>query len=343
MSSGHTKMRRQRSYSVANRLEGMRCDLASHQRRDSRCNEAQRKRLNRHSRRLANDVQDCMFENMDHATFQLATKPKVQGSWNLHELMPRDLDHFVMLSSATGILGNRSQANYAAGNTFQDALAQHRRSKGLAASTLDLGTVLSVGYVAENLQRVAMAKHLNTVLEVIREDEIHALLEYLIDCRHEAPAQLVSGLTTMETYRSRGAPAPTYIGYPLFIHLSSVSAQGGRSSHGSGGPAVEAQLAAARTLQEAAGVVTKAVVAKLASLLSIAVEDIAADRSVSANGVDSLVAMEFRTFLAREVKADVPVLDIMGTLHIKALCKKIAGESKVVDLQDVEAGKSGKE
>ena len=56
-----------------------------------------------------------MLENMSYNDFQLAFKPKVQGSWNLHELLPRDLDHFVMLSSATGVLGNRSQANYAAG------------------------------------------------------------------------------------------------------------------------------------------------------------------------------------------------------------------------------------
>ena len=275
-----------------------------------------------------------MFENMDYETFTLATRPKVQGSWNLHELLPRDLDHFIMLSSATGILGNRSQGNYAAGNTFQDALARHRRSQGLAASTLDLGTVLSVGYVAENLERVAMAKHLNTVLEVIREDEIHALMEYLIDSQHNAPAQLISGLTSMETYRSRGMPAPTYIGYPLFTHLNSVSAQRAGAQDGAGGPAVEAQLAGVRSLDEAAAIVTSAVVAKLASLLSVAPNDIDSDRSVSANGVDSLVAMEFRTFLAREVKADVPVLDIMGTLSIKDLCKKIAGESKAVSILD---------
>ena len=275
-----------------------------------------------------------MFENMDHATFELATRPKVQGSWNLHELLPKDLDHFIMLSSATGILGNRSQGNYAAGNTFQDALAHHRRSLGLKASTLDLGTVLSVGYVAENLERVAMAKHLNTVLEVIREDEIHALLEYLIDPRHDAPAQLISGLTTMETYRSRGAPAPTYLDYPLFTHLRSTTSTLGSGSSSDGGPQVSAQLAAARTFSEAAGIVSTAIVAKLASLLSIAVEDINPDRSVSANGVDSIVAMEFRTFLAREVKADVPVLDIMGTLSIKDLGKKVAAESSAVDVKE---------
>ena len=74
-----------------------------------------------------------------------ATGPKVQGSWNLHEAMPKDLDFFVFLSSSAGVIGARGQANYAVGNGFQDALASHRRSMGLAAVSLDLGPVLGAG------------------------------------------------------------------------------------------------------------------------------------------------------------------------------------------------------
>ena len=55
--------------------------------------------------------------------FQIAVKPKVQGSWNLHTLLPSDLDFFVLLSSGAGVTGNRGQANYCMGNTYQDALA----------------------------------------------------------------------------------------------------------------------------------------------------------------------------------------------------------------------------
>ena len=45
-------------------------------------------------------------------------KSSYVGSWNLHELMPRDLDFFIMLSSLAGILGNRGQSNYRAGNNL---------------------------------------------------------------------------------------------------------------------------------------------------------------------------------------------------------------------------------
>jgi len=52
---------------------------------------------------------------MTHDQYVGAIRPKVQGSWNLHENLPKNLDFFVLLSSSAGIAGSRGQANYAAG------------------------------------------------------------------------------------------------------------------------------------------------------------------------------------------------------------------------------------
>lgn len=68
---------------------------------------------------------------------------------NLHSLLPKDLDFFILLSSMSGIIGNSGQSNYCAGNTYEDALARHRRALGLAVTSLNIGLVTDASHFSE--------------------------------------------------------------------------------------------------------------------------------------------------------------------------------------------------
>lgn len=76
-------------------------------------------------------LQDSRVEKMEYEQWRAALEPKVQGTWNIHEVFGNSLDFFVLLSSSGGIIGSFSQGNYCAGNTFQDAFARYRAGLGL--------------------------------------------------------------------------------------------------------------------------------------------------------------------------------------------------------------------
>lgn len=84
-------------------------------------------------------LRDALFETMTYDQWSESLAPKVTGTWNLHNLVPNEhLDFFLMLSSFSGIFGNRGQANYAAGCVFQDELAHFRKRQGFKAASIDL-------------------------------------------------------------------------------------------------------------------------------------------------------------------------------------------------------------
>jgi NAD(P)-dependent dehydrogenase (short-subunit alcohol dehydrogenase family)/acyl carrier protein len=104
-------------------------------------------------------LEDHLLTDLQWKHFETSYSAKVLGTLNLHELTQGfELDCFVMFSSAASLLGNRGQANYAAANSFMDALAHQRRLAGLPALSISWGPWSSVG-MAQSDSRIS--KHLS--------------------------------------------------------------------------------------------------------------------------------------------------------------------------------------
>ncbi|MYD97489.1 MAG: SDR family NAD(P)-dependent oxidoreductase [Gammaproteobacteria bacterium] len=99
---------------------------------------------------------DASLGNQTWDTFETVMGPKVQGAWNLHRAtVHRDLDLFVLFSSAAGVMGNPGQSNHAAANSFLDQLAAHRRALGLSGQAIAWGAWAEIGKAEEHRERIA--------------------------------------------------------------------------------------------------------------------------------------------------------------------------------------------
>lgn len=94
-------------------------------------------------------LDDGLLLQLDRARFRSVAAPKLVGAWHLHQAtLDRQLDFFVLYSSAAALLGSPGQANYAAANAFLDALAEHRRALGQPALSVNWGPWSEVGLAA---------------------------------------------------------------------------------------------------------------------------------------------------------------------------------------------------
>ncbi|MET9611172.1 SDR family NAD(P)-dependent oxidoreductase, partial [Streptomyces sp. NPDC006512] len=228
-------------------------------------------------------------------------RPKVDAAWNLHELTRElDLSAFVLFSGAAAAFGAAGQANYAAANAFLEALAEHRRAEGLAATSLAWGlwAPQAGSGMAGRLDEADLRRIARDGVGALTSDEGLSLFDtaMTVDSAVLLPMHL-----DLAVLRAQAASAGTTP--PLLRSLVRVPARRSveRRHTGAGDASpLTARLLALPTAEHE-GVLLDLVAGHVAAVLghsgSGAVD---ADRAFRDLGFDSLTAVELRNVLKAE-------------------------------------------
>lgn len=274
-------------------------------------------------------LEDTAFRNMTREAMDKVLQPKVQGSIVLDELFRdnKNLDFFVFFSSLVGVLGNAGQANYSAGNLFMTSLAEQRRRRGLAASVMHIGPILGVGYVSQNSQASKAIFSRASGLQFVSERDLHQhFAEAVVAGRpgQGGPLEIATGLMRVPASPEK---KPFWFSNPIATHfiMNNTGGAADSSSKTSESKAsVKALLLQAKAPGQVTDVLRDAFRQVICALFHLGAADMDDDTkfmssSLDEMGLDSLLAVEIRTWWMKTVQVNISVMKILSGLTIGEL------------------------
>ncbi|WP_246258391.1 type I polyketide synthase [Amycolatopsis anabasis] len=155
-------------------------------------------------------LDDGVLESLTPERVDAVLRPKADAAANLHQLTrDQDLAAFVLFSSISGVLGAAGQANYAAANTFLDALAQHRQHRGLPAVSLAWGAWARSGGMADELGEADRARLARGGILPLSDEDGLALFDAVLGSDRGLIAPMAVDLAAVG---SQGTVAPMFRG-----------------------------------------------------------------------------------------------------------------------------------
>ncbi|WP_291321731.1 SDR family NAD(P)-dependent oxidoreductase [Desulfonatronospira sp.] len=245
-------------------------------------------------------LNDAAMVNQSFESFQEVLGPKALGAWNLHNYVKNmHLDHFIMFSSASTVLGNPGQSNYVAANSVLENLAAFRHRSGLPALAVAWGPISDAGMLQrdpETLQKIQKT----TGTAPFTSEEAMDILEELL----QQTSPLVAVLK-MDWHRFSSSRVG---GSGLFSRIPEAAKHIG---HG------HLEVSLKDTLknisqQEGIQLVTDYVCQELAVILRTEASRVRRDVPVAEMGMDSLMGVELSAALDKRFEMDTRSSMIMG-------------------------------
>jgi 3-oxoacyl-(acyl-carrier-protein) synthase/acyl carrier protein len=277
-------------------------------------------------------LDDKKLSDMDWASFEKVMSSKVDGSAHLHNLTKdiRTIEHFVLFSSATSVMGNVGQANYAAANFYLDALAHSRAMEGLPALSINWGPWAEVGMAAD----VALAKALASIgVEMIPVESGLSALEMAMTTG--APQFPVLRISWSKYLPQFGSAPPSLLAALVEETEKRNAKKSAKKDVGAAAQAVIKKLVAVPAAKRV-NVLSGMIQAKVMEILGITDSSVVDTTSaISDFGLDSMMSVELRNELQDLVGMELPGTLLFDYPTIQALTTYLLDE--VLDIEDESA------
>ncbi|MEU8976905.1 SDR family NAD(P)-dependent oxidoreductase, partial [Streptomyces monashensis] len=271
---------------------------------------------------VAGVLDDGVIASLTPERVDKVLRPKVDAALNLHELTAdKNLTAFVLFSSAAGTLGNPGQGNYAAANTFLDALAAHRTANGLPAQSLAWG--LWGGGMAGELSQADIDRMNSTGVHALTPEQGLALFDTASALQEPA---LVPIRLDVKTLGAGGGDLPelfrSLVRRPARRVVSGTAGTAGTAT----ASALAQRLAGLSPEEQEAEILALIRATAAATLGHAGPEAIDPGQAFSELGFDSLSAVEFRNGLGEAVGLRLPATLVFDHPSPAVLARHLAQE-----------------
>ncbi|MFJ3743840.1 type I polyketide synthase [Streptomyces albidoflavus] len=265
-------------------------------------------------------LDDGVLESLTPDRLRTVLAPKADAARHLHRLT-RDLDlaDLVLFSAGAGVFGNAGQANYAAANTYLDALAHRRRADGLPTTSLSWGLWADTSALTGQLDDTDLARvRRSGVLPLSAADGMVLFDAALTEQRpHLVPVRLETG-----QLRASGDEVPPLL-RSLYRGPVRRTAEAGAAA---GTDGLRARLAG-RSAEDRLSTLRDLVGAHAAAVLGHDdTEPFHAGRAFRDLGFDSLTAVELRNRLSAATGMRLPATLVFDHPTVAALAAHLDGE-----------------
>ncbi|WP_346912738.1 SDR family NAD(P)-dependent oxidoreductase [uncultured Roseibium sp.] len=279
-----------------------------------------------HTAMVLNDV---LIANLEHDGLTRVLAPKVRGA-ELLDLFTQDdpLDHFVLYSSATTLVGNPGQANYVAANGYLEALARKRRAEGRPALTVAWGAISDAGYLARNEDVNEMLSRKLGRHALTAKEALDGLMSLMALPQQDLETAAV-GYARIDWQSARKDLA--LLGTPLIGLLGLGEGDDGSGAEG----AIDLHaLLDGMDKASAAQTVAKLLAAEIGKILRISPDEIDPHKPLSEIGMDSLMALELRMSAERQLGIDIPLMSLANGATLIDLSSRVANRVLGEDGED---------